>query len=61
MQVLRKFYGVKGSYLFSLPSKSAQDFFKKLESVASFKIKAVQTDNGLEFEKYFRGHLRREG
>jgi hypothetical protein len=37
----------------NLSSKSAQDFFLKLESVVPFKIKAVQTDNGLEFEKYF--------
>uniref|UniRef100_A0A7C3SML4 Integrase catalytic domain-containing protein n=1 Tax=Dictyoglomus turgidum TaxID=513050 RepID=A0A7C3SML4_9BACT len=45
----------------SLSSKSAQDFFKKLESVFPFKIKAVQTDNGLEFEKYFRDELEKRG
>jgi len=45
----------------SLSSKSAQDFFEKLESVVPFKIKAVQTDNGLEFEKYFRDHLEKRG
>ena len=31
-------------------AKSAKDFFSKLKQVAPFKIKAVQTDNGLEFE-----------
>jgi transposase InsO family protein len=42
----------------SLSSKTASDFFKKLEDVAPFKIVRVQTDNGLEFEKYFREHLK---
>jgi len=56
----------KGEFSFaysysSLSSKSAQDFFQKLEAVAPFKIKAVQTDNGLEFEKYFRDSLKRKG
>jgi putative transposase len=56
----------KGEFSFaygysSLSSKSAQDFFLKLESVAPFKIKAVQTDNGLEFEKYFRDELKKKG
>jgi transposase InsO family protein len=46
---------------FSLSSKSAKDFFEKLESVAPFEIKSVQTDNGLEFEKYFRDHLIKKG
>ena len=45
----------------SLSSKSAKDFFEKLESVAPFEIKSVQTDNGLEFEKYFRGYLAKKG
>jgi transposase InsO family protein len=56
----------KGEFSFaysysSLSSKSAQDFFQKLELVAPFKIKAVQTDNGLEFEKYFKEHLQKRG
>ena len=42
-------------------SKNATDFFKELEEVLPFTIKAVQTDNGSEFEKYFRVHLEREG
>ncbi len=45
----------------SLSSQSGLDFFQKLESVAPFQIKAVQTDNGLEFEKYFRGYLEKKG
>jgi putative transposase len=56
----------KGEFSFaysysSLSSKSAQDFFLKLESITPFKIKAVQTDNGLEFEKYFRDYLEKRG
>jgi len=30
---------------------------KKLEEVCPFKIKRVQTDNGGEFEKFFRRYL----
>jgi transposase InsO family protein len=41
-----------------LSSRIARDFMKKLESVAPFTITHVQTDNGLEFEKYFRDHLK---
>jgi transposase InsO family protein len=43
----------------SLSSKSALDFFEKLEGVAPFKVSAIQTDNGSEFEKHFREHLQR--
>ena len=43
----------------SLSSKSALDFFEKLEKVAPFKVSAIQTDNGSEFEKHFREHLER--
>lgn len=43
----------------SLSSKSALDFFKKLEEVAPFRVSAIQTDNGSEFEKHFREHLER--
>lgn len=43
----------------TLSSKSALDFFEKLERVASFKVSAIQTDNGSEFEKYFREHMER--
>ena len=41
----------------TLSSKSALDFFEKLEKVAPFKVSAIQTDNGSEFEKYFREHI----
>ena len=40
-----------------LSSSTARNFMKKLESVAPFEITHVQTDNGLEFEKYFRDYL----
>lgn len=43
----------------SLSSKSALDFFEKLKRVAPFKVSAIQTDNGSEFEKHFREHLER--
>lgn len=38
-------------------SRSAMDFFQKLKEVFPYRIKAVQTDNGSEFHKYFRDHL----
>lgn len=41
----------------SLSSSTATDFFKKLTTVAPFPITRVQTDNGQEFERYFRGYL----
>ena len=42
----------------SLSSKMALDFYQKLEKVAPFEIKAVKTDNGLEFERYFDSYLK---
>lgn len=45
-------YGYAG-----LSSASATDFMIKLERVGPFKITHVQTDNGLEFERYFREYL----
>jgi len=42
----------------TLSSSTAKDFFQKLEEVAPFQIKAVQTDNGKEFHKYFREYLK---
>jgi len=45
----------------NLSSKSGLDFYQKLEAICPFKIKAIQTDNGLEFEKYFRDYLERKG
>ena len=41
-------------------SYSAKDFFKKLEIVFPYDIKAVQTDNGSEFHKYFRNYLKEQ-
>ncbi len=40
----------------SLSSMSARDFMEKFRKVAPFEIKRVQTDNGHEFEKYFRSY-----
>lgn len=41
-------------------SASAKDFFKKLEIAFPYKIKAVQTDNGSEFHKYFMEYLEKQ-
>lgn len=41
-------------------SQSAKDFFKKLERVYPKGITHVQTDNGSEFEKYFRNYLEQQ-
>lgn len=49
-------YGYTG-----LSSASATNFMTKLETVAPFKITHVQTDNGLEFERYFREYLAKKG
>ena len=38
-------------------SLCARDFIKKLERVFPYKIKAIQTDNGSEFHKYFMKYL----
>ena len=43
-----------------LSSKSAFDFFEKLQKVAPFQIKRVQTDNGAEFHKRFRDTLEKK-
>jgi len=40
-----------------LNSANAKDFFIKLKKVCPFEIERVQTDNGLEFEKYFRQYM----
>ena len=39
-------------------SASARDFFKKLEQIFPYQIKAVQTDNGSEFHRYFQDYLK---
>jgi len=41
-------------------SVNARDFFKKLDQAFPFKIKAVQTDNGSEFHKYFDLYLKEQ-
>lgn len=37
----------------SSSSANAQDFLAKLQTVAPFKVKCIQTDNGHEFQKHF--------
>ena len=41
----------------SLSSLAARDFMGKLLMVTPFKIEHIQTDNGHEFEKYFREYV----
>jgi transposase InsO family protein len=41
-------------------SSNAKDFFHKLNTVFPYEIKAVQTDNGSEFHKYFREYLKEQ-
>ena len=41
-------------------SLSAKYFFQDLEKVFPYQIKAVQTDNGSEFHKYFREYLEKQ-
>ena len=55
---------IKGKFALSLPypslnSQNTLDFFRKVELVCPFKIKSVQTDNGLEFLGFFEEHLRK--
>ena len=38
-------------------SLSARDFIQKMEKVFPYRIKAIQTDNGSEFHKYFMQYL----
>lgn len=42
----------------TLSSQSAKDFIQKLQIVAPFEVKAVQTDNGSEFTKHFDEYLK---
>jgi len=44
----------------TLSSNTATDFMIKLQEVAPFSIRRVQTDNGSEFHKYFREYLKKE-
>jgi len=41
-------------------SINAKDFIKKLQTVFPYPIKAIQTDNGSEFHKYFRDYLKEQ-
>lgn len=41
-------------------SINAKDFIQKLQTVFPYPIKAVQTDNGSEFHKYFREYLKEQ-
>lgn len=55
---------VKGKFAFSLPyknlnSQNTVDFFRKVLYAFPFSIKAVQTDNGLEFLGDFEDYLRK--
>ena len=54
---------IKTRYSFALAytkhdSVSTKDFFKKLEQVFPYDIRAAQTDNGSEFHRYFRDYLK---
>lgn len=54
---------VKSKFAFAyaytnLSSRNAKDFMSKLEYVAPFKIKRIQSDNGSEFGKYFDAYLK---
>ena len=55
---------VKGKFAFSLMykhlnSQNTVDFFKKLEAVYPYRIRAIQTDNGLEFLGDFEDYLKK--
>ncbi len=41
-------------------SINARDFIQKLQTVFPYPIKAIQTDNGSEFHKYFRDYLKEQ-
>lgn len=41
-------------------SINARDFIQKMQTVFPYSIKAVQTDNGSEFHKYFRDYLKEQ-
>lgn len=45
----------------TLSSQATWDFYLKLKVVAPFKIKAVKTDNGLEFGGKFDAYLKQQG
>ena len=49
------------AYAYSTASShNVKDFFSKLEQVVPFEIKRIQTDNGSEFEYYFREYIEKK-
>lgn len=48
-------YGYK-----KLSSDAARDFMEKLQMIAPFKIKNIQTDNGSEFKKHFDEYVKEQ-
>ena len=56
---------VRGKFAFCLPrrtltSANTMDFYQKLIQVIPYKIKSVQTDNGLEFLGFFDAYLEKQ-
>jgi putative transposase len=56
----------KGKFAFCLPfrtltSSNTLDFYQKLIQVIPYKIKSIQTDNGLEFLGAFEAYLKKVG
>jgi len=46
------------AYCYKNPtSKNAEDFMRKLDKIAPFPVKRVQTDNGSEFDKNFHKYI----
>ena len=57
---------IRGKFALCLPyktltSSNTLDFYKKLIQLIPYKIKSVQTDNGLEFLGMFNQYLERQG
>lgn len=53
-------FGFAFSYK-TLSSSTATDFLGKLQAIAPFPLKRIQTDNGAEFAKYFRDYVQDQG
>jgi len=59
------FIDTKGKYAFCLPYKKLDsgntlDFYRKIVEILPYKIKSIQTDNGLEFLGHFDQYLKRQ-
>lgn len=55
----------KGKFAFCLPyktltSSNTLDFYQKLAQVIPYTIKSIQTDNGLEFLRFFDAYLQKQ-